>query len=417
MQAAAPIAESERHQALDLLRGFAVLGILAMNIQLFAMPFASYANPTALGDPSGRDFLVWSVMHLFADQKFMTIFAMLFGAGVLLLTTRVGERGGRPAAIHYRRMTWLLVFGLLHAYLLWYGDILVLYAICGLVVYPARRLPPRTQFILGIVVLAVGMLLYLSTALTMQFWPPGAVQELSDDLWRPPADAIAREIAAFQGGWLTQQPVRAAYSFEVHIFEMWFWGIWRAGGLMLIGMALLRWNVLTGARAPGFYVKLAAAGIGCGVALTAIGLTRNIAAGWTLRDGFFLNSAWNYWGSLLTSLGYVGALVRLWQAGAARRLFNRLIAAGRMAFSCYIAETVICTTIFYGHGLGLFGTVDRLGQLLVIVAVWVVLLIAAPLWLAWFRYGPLEWLWRTLTYGRVEPIGRWNAAPAAGLEG
>lgn len=417
MVAVTPVSESDRHQTLDLLRGFAVLGILAMNIQLFAMPFAAYANPTALGEPSSRDLLIWSVMHLFADQKFMTIFAMLFGAGVLLLTTRVSERGGRSAAIHYRRMAWLLVFGLLHAYLLWYGDILVLYAICGLVVYPARRLTPRTQFMLGTVVLVVGTLLYLLTALTMQYWPPAAAQELSDDLWRPPADAIAREIAAFQGGWLTQQPTRASYALEVHMFEMWFWGVWRAGGLMLIGMALLQWKVLTGARAPRFYAKLAAAGVICGLTLTAIGLMRNNATGWTLRDGFFLNSAWNYWGSLLTSLGYVGLLLRLWQSGIMHGLFKRLIAAGRMAFSCYIAETMICTTIFYGHGLGLFGTVDRLGQMLVVMAVWIVLLIVAPLWLARFRYGPLEWLWRTLTYGRVEPIARSEAAAATGLGG
>ena len=101
----------------------------------------------------------------------------------------------------------------------------MLYAICGMVVYSARHLMPRTQFILGAVVLVVGTLIYLSTGLTMQFWPPEAVQELSDDLWRPPADAIAREGAAFQGGWLTQQQMRAAYSFDMHVFEMWFWGI------------------------------------------------------------------------------------------------------------------------------------------------------------------------------------------------
>lgn len=122
--AATPVSESDRLQALDVLRGFAVLGILVMNIQMFSMPFAAYFNPYGLGEPALRDLAIWSINHVLADQKFMTIFSLLFGAGVLLLTTRVAAREASPARIHYRRMFWLLVFGLMHAYVLWHGDIL-----------------------------------------------------------------------------------------------------------------------------------------------------------------------------------------------------------------------------------------------------------------------------------------------------
>lgn len=401
---AAPIAEAERYEGLDVVRGCAVLGILILNIQSFAMPFAAYFNPTGLGEPSFTDLAIWSVNYLLADSKFMTMFSLLFGAGVCLMTSRIADRGGRPAVIHYRRMGWLLVFGLLHAYLLWYGDILVVYAVCGLLVYPARRLPARSQFIIGVAVVAMGSLMAIGGGMSLASAPPEALAEFND-FWRPDADRIAREIAAFQGGWLAQMPMRVEYSWEFHTFELWVWGIWRAGGLMLMGMALLRWGVLTGERSARFYTRLAASGLAIGLPLIGWGIVRNNAAGWPLT-AFFTGAQWNYWGSILVSLAWISLVLRVWQSGAAAGLVRRLAAVGRMAFTCYIVETLIATTLFYGHGFGLFGRVDRPGQMIVVFAVWGLLLVAAPLWLARFRYGPLEWLWRTLTYARVEPISR-----------
>ena len=400
----APIAEGERYEGLDVVRGCAVLGILILNIQSFAMPFAAYFNPTGRGDPSPLDMAIWSVNYLLADSKFMTMFSLLFGAGVLLMTSRIADRGGRQALIHYRRMGWLLVFGLLHAYLLWYGDILVLYAVCGLLIYPARRLAARTQFIVGLALVAVASLLAIGGSFSMASAPPAVIAEFME-FWRPDAERLARETAAFQGGWLTQMPMRVEYSWEMHTFDLWVWGIWRAGGLMLIGMALLRWGVLTGERSPGFYTRLAAAGLAIGLPLIGWGIVRNNAAGWPLT-AFFTGAQWNYWGSILVSLGWISLSLRAWQAGVARALMQRLVAVGRMAFTCYILETLIATTIFYGHGFGLFGQVDRLGQMAIVLAIWILLLVIAPAWLARFRYGPLEWLWRMATYARREPLRR-----------
>src|SRR5258706_11965699 len=127
-----PVGESERIVPMDVLRGFALLGILVMNIQLFAMVDAAYNNPTAYGDLNGTNFLVWLFSYLLADQKFMSIFSMLFGAGIILMWQNAERSGARPTVLHYRRVGWLILFGLLHAYLLWNGDILYTFGMCGL---------------------------------------------------------------------------------------------------------------------------------------------------------------------------------------------------------------------------------------------------------------------------------------------
>jgi uncharacterized protein len=306
-------------------------------------------------------------------------------------------------------MGWLLVFGLAHAYLLWHGDILVLYAICGMLVYPARRLGPRALLALGVVVLAVSSVFSVTAGVTMDTWPREAVADF-ERYWQPSADQLAAETAAFQDGWASQQPWRAGYAFDFHSSDVLFWGLWRAGGLMLLGMGMFKLRVLSGGRTPSFYAAQMAAGLSIGLPLVGWGLYQHHVTGWNMRDSFFLVAQWNYWGSILVSLGYIGLLMALWQAGAVRGLFARLAAAGRMAFSCYIFETVISTLVFYGHGLGMFGRVDRLQQMLFTVAVWAIILTAAPLWLARFRYGPLEWVWRTLTYARREPFVRRDTA-------
>jgi uncharacterized protein len=399
----APIPETDRIEALDLLRGVAVLGILLVNMQLFAMPNAAAANPYALGRLSTGDLTIWSVIEVLAESKFITIFSLLFGAGVVLMTDRLGGRGVSPARVHYRRMTWLLVFGVVHAYLLWHGDILVLYAVCGMLVYPARRLPARTLAVLGVVLMGVAMVSALLAGFSWDSFPD-EFKAAWQQYWQPSPTEIAEETEAFKGGWLAQEPFRAGYSFEFHFQDMIAWDLWRVGGLMLLGMALLKSDILTGNKPRPQYVRLAAMGIAAGLPLAAWGLYRFHAVGWRLPDAVFFVPQWNYWGSLLAALGYIGLVLAIWKAGAMRWLTSRLVAVGRTAFSCYILETVICTTIFYGHGLGLFGDFNRPQQLVVTGGVWAALLILAPAWLHRFRYGPLEWLWRTLTYGHKVPM-------------
>ena len=150
-----PIQPKERIIALDFLRGFALLGILLMNIQSFAMPFSAYFNPTAFGDLTGINLGVWTFSHIFADSKFMTIFSILYGAGIVLITQKAVEKGNRPGRVHYSRTFWLLIIGLFHAYVFWYGDILVLYAVTAFVAFLFRNLSSRWLLILGTVTLII----------------------------------------------------------------------------------------------------------------------------------------------------------------------------------------------------------------------------------------------------------------------
>src|SRR5438445_2514093 len=156
------VPEADRIQSIDVLRGFALLGILVMNIQSFSMILAAYENPTAYGNLEGANYWVWFFSHVLADQKFMTIFSMLFGAGIVLMTSRQEETTGRSAAVHYRRMGVLALFGMLHAYLFWYGDILFGHALCGMLVYLCRRLRPFALLLIGFFSIALPALFVLA---------------------------------------------------------------------------------------------------------------------------------------------------------------------------------------------------------------------------------------------------------------
>ncbi len=400
---AGPIPESERIASIDVLRGVAVLGILVMNIQSFAMIGAAYMNPTAYGSLEGVNWWVWYLGHLLADQKFWTIFSMLFGAGIVVMSARAGATGRSAIGIHYRRMAWLLLFGLMHAHLLWYGDILYFYALCGMVAYPLRRLPPWALIGLGLVAISIGYAISLGSGIAIRSGHIPA--EVMQEAWNPPLDAVVRETVAYRGGWLEQMPHRvpSAIFFETFLF-LFFIG-WRTGGLILVGMALYKLGVFSAARSRAFYTVLVGLGA-LAVPVIMYGVRRNVEAGWDITYSFFHGTHYNLWASIFVALGWVGLVMLACKSGAIRPLTRPLADVGRMALTCYLMQTIICTTIFYGHGFGFFGKLERWQQLLIVLAVWAFLLVAAPLWLRYFRFGPFEWLWRSLTYWKVQPMRR-----------
>ena len=385
-----------------MLRGFALLGILVMNIQLFAMPIAAYSNPTAWGDLSGINLGIWTLSDLLASQKFLTLFSLLFGAGICLFADRIEARGGRPAVWHYRRMGWLLAFGLAHAYLLWVGDILVPYAVCGCLVYLARRWRPRTLLVAGLAVFSVTSLVFLliGAALLIPGLPEEVTQEVENE-WTPDPSALEAEIAAYRGGWTEQQPLRMEQALGMHLGTLPFFVLWFCGGLMLIGMALYKWGVLSAAKDDRFYRRLAVVGLLAGAPIVAFGIWWNFAGDWSWQRSMFFGGLFNTWGCVPMALGYLGLVMLAVRRGFLPGLQTRLAAVGRMAFTNYLLQTVLCTAIFYGHGLGLFGSVARYQQLLIVFAVWALQLWLSPIWLRRFSYGPLEWLWRALTYWRL----------------
>lgn len=221
-----PVASSDRIISLDVLRGFAVLGILVMNIQSFAMPSAAYTNPTAYGDLTGANLFTWAASHLLVDEKFMTLFSLLFGAGVCLFAERAEARGGRSGGLHYRRMFWLLLIGLAHGYLLWSGDFLVTYAVCGCLVFLLRDRAPAALFVTGLVVMSVASFLSFSVGLIAPALPERETADIAA-AWAPAAAEIEASLRAYRGGWLAQQEQRVPDTLMMQTTVLPFLTLWK----------------------------------------------------------------------------------------------------------------------------------------------------------------------------------------------
>jgi len=394
---------SKRIVSLDILRGVAVLGILIMNIQSFSMPQAAYINPTAFGDLSGLNKWIWILSHILASQKFMSIFSILFGAGVLIFTENAMAKGKNSALLHYRRMAWLMVFGLLHGYLLWYGDILFTYSLCGMLLFVFRGLPPRKLIWIGFGFFLVPMVLDTLFAFSMSYWPEESLRSTMQT-WSPDTATLQHYLTVYGGSWMEQMELRVpGYLFlQTGLFFM--QTFWRVMSMMLLGMALFKWKMLSAGLSRLIFLRLTLAGLLLGFFLSATGVVLNFRMQWSMEFSMFLGKQFNYVGSVLTALGYVGLVMLICKSLSFRRFKNTFSAVGRMAFSNYILMTLICTLLFYGHGLGLFGSMERKVQVLIVVGIWLVIIIISSLWLRSFRFGPLESLWRSLTYGKWQPL-------------
>ncbi|WP_096395966.1 DUF418 domain-containing protein [Halorubrum trapanicum] len=390
-----PTPPSERITSLDALRGFALLGILVINIRVFSMPEQTLLNPNVYGDFTGLDYWTWFVGHVFAQSKFITIFSALFGAGVLMFIESKEEKGQDAVRLHLRRTAVLIAIGLLHAYLLWYGDILVTYGLTGIFLLFVRDLDARRLAGLAGVFLLFIPAVELFAAISIG-------GEALAGQWMPAEAAIRQEVATYRGGWLDQMSHRVDSSFQRQTSGFIGSSFWRVGGVMLLGMALYKRGVLTGERSTAFYRRLVAGGA-VGVGIVVAGVAYIEANDWSAGAALYWRQ-FNYVGSLLVAGGYVG-LITLFVRWRGEGVITRALAAvGRTAFTNYLLQTVIATTIFYGHGLGLFGYVSRVEAMGIVVAIWAVQIVLSVLWLRYFRFGPVEWVWRTLTYGEKQPL-------------
>jgi uncharacterized protein len=401
-----PVDDFARIIPVDVLRGVALLGILLMNIQSFSMIGAAYFNPTAYGDLHGANWWVWLLCHILADQKFMTIFSMLFGAGILLMTQHIEAKGLPPARLHYRRMGWLILFGLLHGFLLWDGDILYAYGMSGLAVFLLRKIAPGKQLLLAGLLLAIGSGVSLASYYSMPWWPAAQRQELERNIWQPTAEEEGREIAAYRGSFASAFHQRAQSERGNIVQAFFFLEFWRVAGLMLAGMAVFKLGIFSAKASRALYTGMILAAVLIGIPLILYGVHQEIKSGWSFGYSFFLAAQYNYLASILVSFGWIGMVMLACKSGWWLAYTGRLGAIGRMAFSNYILHTLICTTLFYGYGLGQFGKVARTTQLEIVVVIWILQLVISPMWLEKFRYGPLEWLWRSLTYGKRQPFLR-----------
>ena len=405
---ASPTDPTERIVSLDALRGFALLGILVINMWYFSMPLAGAVLPPTYGDFTGMNYAAWVVGHVFFEMKFVTLFTLLFGAGIVLFTENK-ERKGQPAMLlHYRRTFWLLVIGLGHAYLLWYGDILVSYALCALIIVPARKWAPRTLLWVGLAMFAVPAALYLLMA-GFLFGIGGeaiaAETEAQIELgFDATEEAIAAELETYRGSWTDQFDHRAGTAFDMQTIQFAFGNFWQLGGIMLIGMALFKRGILSNDRSRVFYWRVFLAGLAIGVPLTALGVIYKQSVDWSTLEVVLIGFQFTYWASLPLAGAYMAG-VMLWCKGYTHGFITSALAAvGRTAFSNYLLQTVIATTVFYGHGLGLFGHISRADGLALVIAIWAIQIPLSMLWLRYFRFGPVEWVWRTVTYRSRQPL-------------
>lgn len=409
----APTRASDRIPSLDLLRGVALLGILVINIRYFAFPLFARDDPAFPdGTLATGDFWTWFFGTLFFEDKLIALFSILFGAGLVLTVER-----GLP--LHLSRHAWLFVIGAVHAFLIWHGDVLMIYAVCGVLLTPLRRAPAWLLVALGLLAVTAAVASRQAPGLVHDLGPPlVAVHEPS-----PPTESALRsreawgrlfagERAAHEGSYAALFRWRAELNLWWH-FHGGLFNLLRCGGFMLLGMALLRLRVLTDERGAAAAALCCVAGLLVGVPLTLVGMhpqltellgTETITEREALRRLASIGTALRHLAALPFVLFWIGAVLLAGRLTFLAPLWRALAAVGRTALSGYVLTSVACVLVFDGYGLGRFGKWSHGRALLLVVGVWAVLLIAARAWLGHFRFGPLEWLWRSATFFRLQPL-------------
>lgn len=414
---------NDRIVTLDIVRGVAVMGILALNIVGFAMPEAAYINPRAYGTESAADLAAWAFNFVFLDGRFRGLFSVLFGASMLLVIDRAMVSGQSPARVHYARMAWLLVFGLLHFYLIWFGDILALYALVGLVAFLFRHQRPRALLWWAAGLLIVQMLMFAAGAAS--FFVVQAAASAPD----ASAEAV-RAWGEMQRGLAPYEPQRLREALDLHLgsfinlarhqlteqtfdpfASVLFFGL-ETLGLFLLGMAGYRSGFLTGAWPDAVYRRCALWGFVVGIPLYAL------LAWWILASDFDVPTL--FAGFALTvpirvvMIAAVAALIiLLTRRGGA--IVERIAAAGRAAFTNYLGTSILMTFVFNGWGLGLYGSLSRAQLWIPVLLTWAIILAWSKPWLDRFAYGPFEWLWRSLARGEVASMRKRPIEPAGVL--
>lgn len=409
-----PVGTGERIVTLDFIRGIAVLAIIFPNVVAFGYPLLAYYWPEALeGGSTAADRYFWLFQYVLIDGKFRGLFTLLFGAGMMLFMERVWARGG-TRWVQARRLGWLGLFGLAHYFLLWTGDILFLYAFAGFVALPMLTWKAKTQLQTGLAWYVAGGVLFsvmLGGQAAMEGIPlvqaqqPEAYQELKEEAGRQVSGA-AKETAVFETGSYVETVKFRVTEQAGDLAVIPFFALLETVPLMLVGMALYRMGLFERRLDPARMRRWGWIGFLGGTLLSVpLGL-------WAMRAGFpmmltqFVFNGPAAFLHLPMVLG-LAALLSLWAPGASQTwLGSRFVAAGRMAFSNYLGTSVLMMFVFHAWAGGLYGELHRPQLLLPVLAVWVLMLAWSKPWLEHFRYGPLEWLWRCLTYGRIFPLRR-----------
>ena len=372
--AAAPVSDAARITSLDLVRGVAVLGILLMNAVSFKFGLAPYLNLSAGGSETWLDWAVGAFGEIFVDQKFMGLFSLLFGAGVILFIDRAEARGARAAILSLWRNLLLLLVGILHG-LLWDGDVLTIYAVASVILLALRRLSPKPLIAVGVGCFAL--------AVAGGIWAQTIANNPDTSLvgiWTPGEEPDDSPLLILVAG---------------NYFL-------RALGMILIGAALYRIGFMGGGAPARTYRIVAIIGVGVGLPLAAAGVAATALNAYSPQIAF-IGQIPNTLGTIPASIGYMSIII-IWNGGADNWIKRRLRAAGRMAFTNYLTQTIIGMLVL--NALLAEYDVNRAALLAFAIAVWALQLWWSQAWLSRFRFGPAEWLWRVGTYRRMQPLRR-----------
>jgi len=391
---------ADRLLSLDVIRGIAVMGIFSVNVVGMAMIENAYFYPLDYGFEGLGDKIMWAANFVLVDGKFRSMFSILFGASMVLVLERAVAAGREPGSVHFPRMAVLLLFGLAHFYLLWWGDILANYALVGMLAFVFWRMDAALLTLIAAVVLASYYAPDIASASpSAQLTAQEVALERQRYFTSPEAVVQAKEahqsIAAHARATLSDpsarvRPFASALSYGIETL-----------GLMLIGMAAYKSGFLTGRWQRRTYAAIAAVLISASLALFGF-------AAWKIVQSGYDPLVFKTWGQsyvepmhAFAALGYMALIMLLFRRGA---VANAFAAVGRMAFSNYLGSTVIGVLLFFGTFGGLYGELSRGQAWLIVPPVWLLMLLWSNWWLARFRYGPLEWAWRSLARMEWQPM-------------
>lgn len=428
---AAPVSQSERIGIMDALRGFAILGILLMNIPGFGLPSAVGFDPTIWHEFGTINYKVWYLVNWIPEGTQRAIFSMLFGAGIILFTSRAEKKlqGTLPADYFFRRQLWLMVFGLIDIWiLLWLGDILFDYACLGMIMFAFRKLSGR-QLLIGAGICFLLMLaretrdLYKDKAVITKGEKIAAIdttltkltEQQKEDLTamksfkeRSTSESklkrVEKSIRKTTGSFADAYEYRGD-QYMNFLVRFLYYHVWDVLSFMFLGMALFKMGVLTGQASTKVYWIMTIAGLGVGLALSWLRLHTTIKYNF---NGYDLTK--NEVIELYTlsraarSIGILGLIMLLYKSGWVKWLFALMRPVGQMAFTNYLTQSILCGVFFYGVGFGMYGKLQRVEVYYFVLAVWVVQIIWSHWWLRYFNFGPFEWLWRSLTYWKKQPM-------------
>ncbi|MHC4211211.1 MAG: DUF418 domain-containing protein [Planctomycetota bacterium] len=444
-----PVPAPERIAALDVLRGVAIFGIFMVNMQFFAMPMMELFTPPLGDDAATGDVVSWAVVKTLFEYKFISIFSMMFGMGMVVQMKRAEAKGRPFAPVYLRRLLVLMLIGLAHALLLWYGDILFAYSLAGLLVFVVMLFRPRTWVLL--LLAAATILLSLSiigcfsavgaitgskrpgvathaktTAVEPEAEPeagpeaegPFVVEKTSDDQWERVKAAFERvkkkdmdgwreiETIAYKEGPLSLTLIVRAVTFGIIMTFMTLGGfMFRVIGMFLLGAALMQLDFFS-PRRRRWHWWMCAVGLPLGVAGELFAVSLLGTAGKIVTWGVAMSDPLHQVSSLVLCLGYVGAVTVVVNGGVLKWCTAMFAAVGRLALSNYLLQTFISTTLMYWWGLAWFADVSRPRQIALVLAIYACQILGSVLWLRVFSIGPFEWLWRSLTYLRPQPLLR-----------